>query len=93
MRALAQNFLNWSARDRSSAVELFAIAGPPDCRAAYEKNSKEAEDWASYRQELVDHPERGGQGTGEDPESRKLSLQEALKAVAWRRELLESLDV
>ena len=71
--------------------ELLAIAGWPDCRAAYGENFQEAKDWAAYCQELIDHPQRGGQGTGSDIASRKRALANALVGVAWRQELLDGL--
>jgi hypothetical protein len=72
--------------------ELMELAGPPDCRAAYEQNLKEAEQYAAHAQELIDHPERGGHGTGGDPASRQRALDDALVELAWRKELLAALD-
>lgn len=72
--------------------QLLKIAGWPDCRKAYEENLEEAERTAAYCRELVEHPERGGQGTGSDPESRRRRLQQADDEVAWRKQLLKELD-
>jgi len=72
--------------------ELLAIAGWPDCRAAYEENLREAESMAAYYLELVEHPERGGQGTGCDPASRAIKLKEARSDVAYRKRLLSELN-
>ena len=69
--------------------ELLAIAGWPDCRAAYEENLQKAKDRAAYCQQLLDHPQRGGQGT--DIASRKRALADALAGVAWRQALLDGL--
>jgi hypothetical protein len=71
--------------------QLVAAAGWPDCRTAYEKNLQEAQSWARYCCELVDHPERGGQGTGCDPQSRRQALEEAKADVAYRKKLLADL--
>ena len=69
--------------------ELLAMAGWPDCRAAYEENLQKAKDRAAYCQQLLDHPQRGGQGT--DIASRKRALADALAGVAWRQALLDGL--
>ena len=50
--------------------ELLAMAGWPDCRAAYEENLQKAKDRAAYCQQLLDHPQRGGQGSGRQGRSR-----------------------
>jgi len=84
------------ARSLKTAVtlqrQLLRIAGWPDCRKAYEENLAEAQKWADYCRDLVEHPEHGGIGTGCDPVSRRRSLQEAEEQVAWRKQLLEELD-
>jgi hypothetical protein len=73
--------------------ELLSIAGWPDCRAAYEENLRDAESWAAYCLELVEHPERGSQGgTGCDPASRAIKLKEARSDVAYRKRLLLELS-
>jgi hypothetical protein len=72
--------------------ELLKVAGWPDCRAAYQENLREAEEWEEYCQELVDHPDRGQSGTGSDPASRRRKLGETKAAVADRRRLLAELD-
>jgi hypothetical protein len=71
--------------------ELLAVAGWPDCRAAYEENLREALDWAAYCKEMLEHPERGHRGTGADPASRRARLKQALLKVAYRRRLLAEL--
>jgi hypothetical protein len=71
--------------------QLLAAAGWPDCRKAYEENLKEAQSWARYCRELLEHPERGGQGTGCDPASRRQVLEEAKADVAYRKKLLADL--
>jgi hypothetical protein len=70
---------------------LLAVAGFPDCRAAYEENLRQAEERAAYCRELVDNSNKGGQGTGRDPLSRLLALDEAEAEVAWRQQLLDEL--
>jgi hypothetical protein len=72
--------------------QLLKIAGWPDCRKEYEENLASDERWLDYCRELVEHPERGGQGTGCDPESRRRALQQAEERVAWRKQLLAELD-
>ena len=72
--------------------QLLAIAGWPACRDHYLENLRDAEEMARYYQELVDDPERGGQGTGSDPVSRRRDLQRALEEVAYRKALLDGLD-
>jgi hypothetical protein len=72
--------------------ELLAVAGWPNCRAAYEKNLFDAENRANYCEDLIRHPERGGQGTGCDMESRQAALEDALEEVEYRRALLDELD-
>jgi len=57
--------------------QLLKIAGWPDCRKEYEENLESDQGWLDYCRELVEHPERGGQGTGCDPESRRRALQQA----------------
>jgi hypothetical protein len=71
--------------------ELIRLAGFPDCRAAYEENLRQAEERAAYCRELVDDPDKGGRGTGHDPLSRLLALDEAEGEVAWRQQLLDEL--
>jgi hypothetical protein len=73
-------------------AELLKIAGWPDCRQAYRKNLADALKWQRYCKELVQFPERGGQGTGCDPASRRRDLEKAETEVAYRRRLLEELD-
>ena len=53
-------------RTQALQRELLKVAGWPDCRAAYQENLREAEEWEEYCQELVDHPDRGHSGTGSD---------------------------
>jgi hypothetical protein len=53
---------------------LLAAAGWPNCRAAYEENLHDAEEMAAYCRELVDHPERGGQGTARSRTNNSPSL-------------------
>jgi len=72
--------------------ELLKIAGWPDCRSAYAENLREAEDWAAYCKEMFEHPERGHQGTGSDPKSRRAALKDALEAVAYRKRLLHEIQ-
>jgi hypothetical protein len=67
------------------------VAGPPNVRRAYEANLREAEEMAAYCRELVDNSNKGGQGTGRDPLSRLLALDEAEGEVAWRQQLLDEL--
>jgi hypothetical protein len=71
--------------------ELLRVAGPPNVRRAYEANLREAEEMAAYCRELVDNSNKGGQGTGRDPLSRLLALDEAEGEVAWRQQLLDEL--
>ena len=71
--------------------ELMSVAGWPDCKNAYEENLREAEDWAAYCAELIEHPERGHKGTGSDPKSRRAALKEALAEVEFRKRLLFAL--
>ncbi len=86
---------DWDRRSQEAAIKLqrrlLEIAGWPDCRHEYEKNLKDAEEWADYCRELVRHPDRGGQGTRCDPKSRREDLEEAVAKVAYRRELLAGL--
>jgi hypothetical protein len=72
--------------------QLLELAGWPDCRAEYEKLLHQAEEYAAYCRELVEHPDRGGQGTGSDPKSRRQALANALERVENRKELLEGLE-
>jgi hypothetical protein len=72
--------------------ELLAIAGWPNCKAVYEEELRDAEKYAAYCQDLVDHPNRGGQGTGCDPVSRQKALEEAKARVAYRKRLIAELD-
>jgi hypothetical protein len=71
--------------------ELLQIVGWPDCREAYERNLRNAEEARDYCAELVRHPGRGGQGTGCDLPSRRRDLQEARDEVAYRKKLLAEL--
>jgi hypothetical protein len=80
------------SRTQALQRELLKVAGWPDCRAAYQENLREAEEWEEYCQELVDHPDRGHSGTGSDPASRRRKLGETKAAVADRRRLLAELD-
>jgi hypothetical protein len=41
---------------------------------------------------VVEHPGRGGHGTGCDPKSRRKAFENALERVEYRRELLAGLD-
>jgi hypothetical protein len=60
--------------------ELMATAGPPDCRAAYGQNLKEAEEMAAYYRSLLAE----GKNVAEE-------LEDALLEVEWRKELLADL--
>ena len=71
--------------------ELLAVAGWPDCRAAYEENLREAEKWSAYCALLVRDPDARHQGTGMDPASLRERLKEAREEVAFRRKLLAEL--
>jgi hypothetical protein len=71
---------------------LLAVAGWPDCRQAYEKNLREAEQEVRECRELVRHPERGGIDTGCDPASRREQLAEAEAELAYRKRLLADLE-
>jgi hypothetical protein len=72
--------------------EFLTIAGWPDCRHVYEEKLRDAEKFAAYCADLVEHPDHGGQGTGSDPKSRREALAEALAKVEYRRQLLEGLE-
>ena len=72
--------------------QFLAVAGWPDCRNIYEEELHDAEEWAAYCRELVEHPDRGGQGTGCDPQSRRKALKTALAKVEYRKRLLTELD-
>jgi hypothetical protein len=72
--------------------QFLAVAGWPDCRAIYEEELRDAEKSVAYYRELVEHPGRGGQGTGTDPESRRKALDDALAKVKYRKRLLAELD-
>ncbi len=73
--------------------QLLAVAGWPDCRAAYGENLREAEKWRDYCADLVRDPKAGHRGTGDDPQSRRQRLKEAQQEVAYRRKMLAELDV
>jgi hypothetical protein len=72
------------ARGWSDAValqrQLMATAGPPDSRAAYGQNLKEAEEMAAYYRSLLAE----GKNVAEE-------LEDALLEVEWRKELLTDL--
>jgi hypothetical protein len=72
--------------------QLLALAGWPDCRAAYEENLAEARSMAKYCAMLVKHPERRHQGTGSDDASCLHSLREARAEVRYRKRLLDELE-
>ena len=72
--------------------QFLAVAGWPDCRHVYEEELRDAEKHAAYCRDLVKHPDRGGQGTGSDPESRRKASANALAKVKYRRELLAGLE-
>jgi hypothetical protein len=72
--------------------ELLALCGWPDCRHIYEQELADAESYVTHCQDLVDHPGRGGQGTGCDPEIRRQALEQAQAKVEYRRRLLDELD-
>jgi hypothetical protein len=72
--------------------ELLAVAGWPDCRAAYEENLRRAEETARYYEALVANPALGGQCTGDSAQSRRERLELALAEVEYRRALLAGLD-
>ena len=69
--------------------ELLAVAGWPDCRAAYEHNLAEAVEWREYCAELVRDPDAGPRGS--DPAERRQRLKEAREEVAYRKRLLAEL--
>jgi hypothetical protein len=71
--------------------ELLALAGWPDCRSLYQEKLREAEEWAEYCRERIEHPPIGEFGSGCDPDSRE-KLADAENEVAHRRELLTGLD-
>ena len=70
---------------------LFRVAGAPDCRKAYQANLEDAKATVAYCQDLVNNPGHGGQGTGEELETRRRNLERALEALAWRQQLWDSL--
>jgi hypothetical protein len=72
--------------------QLLAVAGWPDCRAAYEHNLAEAVEWAEYRAELVRDPDARHQGSGMDTASLRQRLKEAEAEVRYRKKLLAGLD-
>jgi hypothetical protein len=72
--------------------QLLELAGWPDCCSLYHEKLREAEEWAQYCREHVEHPPLGEFGTGSDPESRRENLADAEDEVAYRRELLAGLD-
>jgi hypothetical protein len=90
----ATNTLHDKSYDRALKLQqlLLAAAGWPDCKTAYQENLREAESWRDYCKELIAHPEYGGRGTGCDPASRAEQLQDAEDRVAYRQELLDTLD-
>ena len=72
--------------------ELLAVAGWPDCRQAYERNLREAEESRDYYALLVRDPDARYQGTGMDTETLRQRLKEAREEVAYRKKLLAGLD-
>ena len=72
--------------------ELLAVAGWPDCREAYERNLRNAEEDRDDCARLVRDPDARHQGTGMDPASLRRSLREAQAEVAYRKKLLAELD-
>jgi hypothetical protein len=71
--------------------ELLQVAGWPGCRAAYEENLHEAEEWRDYRASLVRDLDAGPRGTGDDLASRRQRLKEAEAEVRYRKKLLAGL--
>ena len=69
-----------------------AVAGWPDCRQAYERNLREAEESRDYYALLVRDPDARYQGTGMDTETLRQRLKEAREEVAYRKKLLAGLD-
>ena len=80
--------------DKALAIqrELLAVAGWPDCRQAYERNLREAEERRDYCAELLRDPGARYQGTGMDTASLRQWLKEARAEVAYRKKLLAELD-
>jgi hypothetical protein len=72
--------------------QFLAVASWPDCREIYEEELRDAEKTVAYYRELVEHPDRGGQGTGSDPESRRKRLVEAEATLRYRQRLLDELE-
>ena len=72
--------------------QFLVVAGWPDCRAIYEEQLHDAEKSVAYYRELIEHPDRGGQGTGSDPESRRKALDDVIDEVEYRKGLLAELD-
>ena len=80
--------------DKALAIqrELLAVAGWPDCRAAYEKNLREAVEMRDYYALLLRDPDARYQGTGMDTVSLRQGLKEAEAEVRYRKKLLAGLD-
>jgi hypothetical protein len=72
--------------------ELLAVAGWPDCRQAYERNLREAEESHDYYAMLIRDPDARYQGTGMDTASLRQRLKEAREEVTYRKKLLADLD-
>ena len=72
--------------------ELLAVAGWPDCRAAYEKNLRVAVEMRDYYALLLRDPDARYQGTGMDTASLRQGLKEAEAEVRYRKKLLADLD-
>ena len=71
--------------------ELLAVAGWPDCREAYERNLRNAEEERDDCARLVRDPDARHQGTGMDEASLRRALKEARQEVAYRKKLLAEL--
>ncbi len=72
--------------------ELLAVAGWPDCRAAFEEKLKDAREMASYYRAQLKHPERRHQGTGSDELSLRRKLKDEEREVRYRQRLLRELE-
>ena len=72
--------------------ELLALAGWPNCEAIYKEKLREAEEWADYCRERIEHPPVGEFGAGRDPENHRERLADAEAEVAYRQELLAGLN-
>ena len=73
-------------------ARVLAVAGWPDCRAAYERNLAEAEEWSRLPCLAGPRPECPSPGTGTDRTSLRQRLKEAKTEVAYRKKLLAELD-